>query len=177
LVWKAPPHPVCEPVDTSLTCPCTGFAYGEAGDLDLVRLRDGKEIDRTNLNSFFTDAPEAAAVVQRWAADYEHDFDGFQRPGFARQVALALDGAGDGTSPITIMMAPRLSSISRQKRVRAERAMESWLGFRRETASACLWDRLTSGTTPLFIQKRNGKDCAMRRSHRDAGLAVRRSWG
>ena len=31
LEWAEPPKPYCEPSEGSLTCPCTGFAYGESG--------------------------------------------------------------------------------------------------------------------------------------------------
>lgn len=53
-----------------MSCPCSGFAFGEAGQLDIVRLRDGKEVDRLPLNPLFeADLPEYSgkAVVQRWA--------------------------------------------------------------------------------------------------------------
>jgi hypothetical protein len=71
LQWKNPPRAACEPSDISLTCPCTGFAYGETGDLDVVRLRDGREVKRLPVKSFFTDAPDSGgAVVQRWQPDY-----------------------------------------------------------------------------------------------------------
>src|ERR1019366_3047890 len=47
LQWLTIPHPECD-VATEMwhTVPCEGFAYGEAGRLDLVRLRDGHEYDR-----------------------------------------------------------------------------------------------------------------------------------
>lgn len=69
LVWKHAPKPACSPDDAvSFTCPCTGFAYGERGQLDLVRKKDGREIDRLPLTPLFdavpTNPPEA--VVQRW---------------------------------------------------------------------------------------------------------------
>ena len=40
LEWEAPPQPVCAPdEDYWATCPCSGFAFGESGKLDLVRFR------------------------------------------------------------------------------------------------------------------------------------------
>jgi len=30
LKWRTAPKPVCEPNELALTCPCMGFAYGEA---------------------------------------------------------------------------------------------------------------------------------------------------
>jgi hypothetical protein len=65
LQWAAKPKPACKPSEDSLTCPCEGFAYGEAGDLFLVRLRNGHQIDRLRLTRFFTEW-SGAAVVQRW---------------------------------------------------------------------------------------------------------------
>lgn len=82
LQWAAVPTPYCgsNEGDISLTCPCMGFAYGETGDLYLIRVRDGIEIDRLHLTSLFGEYP--AAVVQRWLADDEHDFKLSQRDDF-----------------------------------------------------------------------------------------------
>ena len=69
LVWKSAPGPACSADDVeAFTCPCTGFAFGEAGQIDLVRLKDGHEIDRLSLTPLFRDAPvhPAEAIVQRW---------------------------------------------------------------------------------------------------------------
>jgi hypothetical protein len=46
LRWKSPPKPACEPNDVSLTCPGAGFAYGEAGELELIRKQVNSELDR-----------------------------------------------------------------------------------------------------------------------------------
>jgi hypothetical protein len=78
LEWKTDPKPACGPVDDSLTCPCTGFAYGEAGALDLVRLESGREIDSLSLTDLFdegspNDPPEA--ILQRWKPESPQDFD------------------------------------------------------------------------------------------------------
>lgn len=74
LQWAAEPKPACEPNEVSLTCPCMGFAYGETGDLSVVRLRDGIEIDRLRLAPLFHgEQPEP--TVQRWAPDSSKDFD------------------------------------------------------------------------------------------------------
>jgi hypothetical protein len=74
LLWNAAPKPYCgaNESDTSLTCPCMGFAYGESGDLYLVRLRNGTEIDRLHLTPLFEEGEEA--VVQRWPKDEERDY-------------------------------------------------------------------------------------------------------
>jgi len=71
LVWKRAPRPACGPDDPgSFTCPCFGFAFGERGQLDLVRMRDGREIDRLHLTPLFghDDFPfvPPEALVQRW---------------------------------------------------------------------------------------------------------------
>jgi len=70
LVWLTPPRPVCMPEDaTASTCPCTGFAYGEAGTLDLVRERPGQSVERLHLTPLFAgeDSPvdDKTAVLQR----------------------------------------------------------------------------------------------------------------
>ncbi len=43
LVWQGKPQSMCGPqdVEMAITCPCTGFAYGEVGKLALVRKRGG----------------------------------------------------------------------------------------------------------------------------------------
>src|SRR5258708_10554751 len=45
LEWKTAPKPYCPPVEVPV-CPCNGFGYGESGQLDLVRTRNGREGDR-----------------------------------------------------------------------------------------------------------------------------------
>lgn len=64
LQWNEVPRPYCgaDEIDRALTCPCMGFAYGESGDLYLVRLRNGSEVDRLHLTPFFTE--EESAVLQ-----------------------------------------------------------------------------------------------------------------
>jgi hypothetical protein len=84
LEWNAAPVSVCgaDEVATALSCPCSGFAYGEAGQLSLVRQRPGAAEERLELTSFFkSDAVPVAgglAVLQRWrpipaSADDEDD--------------------------------------------------------------------------------------------------------
>jgi hypothetical protein len=85
LQWRAVPTPYCEPSFDSLTCPCMGFAYGEAGDLFLIRLRGGSEIDRLHLTPLFTEEPNA--IVQRWPTDDKRDFDLSQKEGFSKIVS------------------------------------------------------------------------------------------
>lgn len=102
LEWTSAPKPECGTGDW-YTCPCNGFAFGESGSLDLVRLREGREVERLSLNPFFKawgetgrlivprspitqkdmddpDAPDLPAIVARRPpvrlmqfADYDHD--------------------------------------------------------------------------------------------------------
>jgi hypothetical protein len=54
LVWRQAPTKVCGPEDPdSRTCPCSGFAYGESGKLDLIRTRPGREPDSLSLDTLF----------------------------------------------------------------------------------------------------------------------------
>jgi hypothetical protein len=76
LKWLSPPKPVCEPNEISLTFPCTGFAYGEGGDLVLTRSAFGTEIDRLAVTPFFQETfggTGIVAIIQRWQADYDAD--------------------------------------------------------------------------------------------------------
>jgi hypothetical protein len=75
LVWDGKPGSVCGPdnIDLAMTCPCSGWAYGEYGKLLLVRSRDGQEIERMDLRPLFDkfDSPEpgkvaGSAYLQRW---------------------------------------------------------------------------------------------------------------
>jgi hypothetical protein len=79
LKWTTAPKPVCGPDDiAALTIPCTGFAYGEGGDLVLIRLRSGFEIDRLQLTPLFDEIlgdTGRIAVVQRWQPDDDNDFE------------------------------------------------------------------------------------------------------
>ncbi len=69
LEWRGPTTPVCAPDDpAAYTCPCSGFAFGEAGHLELVRERDGRTIERLPLDPLFTDgfpAGDGQAALRR----------------------------------------------------------------------------------------------------------------
>lgn len=80
LEWKGQTKPYCgaDEASTAITCPCQGFAYGESGDLYMIRLRDGKEIDRLHLTPLFED--KETAVVQRWPKNDKTDFNP-EKPG------------------------------------------------------------------------------------------------
>jgi len=70
LEWKSTPKPACGPEDGSsaISCPCSGFAYGESGQLDLVRSTSGRETERLELTPFFDKvfADQDGAIVRRW---------------------------------------------------------------------------------------------------------------
>jgi hypothetical protein len=58
LIWARRPATFCEPdeVYMAMTCPCSGWAYGEyGGDLSLVRSRFGHQVERMDLRSLFGD--------------------------------------------------------------------------------------------------------------------------
>lgn len=70
LVWTAPPRPVCW-MDTAMyyTCPCNGFAFGEAGHASLLRYRGGVERERLPLGPLFGEdsigGPGVALIPKR----------------------------------------------------------------------------------------------------------------
>lgn len=69
LEWKSPPTPACGPEDilSASTCPCSGFAYGESGQLNLVRSKGDREIERLELTPFFDEVLYPGhAVLRRW---------------------------------------------------------------------------------------------------------------
>lgn len=77
LEWRTQPQPACDPHDEDwYTCPCAGFAYGEKGQLDLVRRIPGKSDERFPLTPFFHEYQMSAplAVLPRWPV-YDGDFD------------------------------------------------------------------------------------------------------
>ncbi|HEX7578811.1 MAG TPA: hypothetical protein VF580_02340, partial [Thermoanaerobaculia bacterium] len=86
LEWAKPPLPACEASDPIwFTCPCSGFAFGEKGELNLVRSRGGQDVERMELTPLF-DADLAdgggAAVVSRWKPLPEDEKDP-EDPGLA----------------------------------------------------------------------------------------------
>jgi hypothetical protein len=95
LVWQGRPKPVCgvEDVEMAITCPCTGFAYGEMGKLALVRKRDGKVIDRMQLGPLFDELPadnSNGLAAMQWrpmkSSDFDRASDGAS-PAFRAEVA------------------------------------------------------------------------------------------
>ncbi len=80
LAWQGRPRSICGPedVEMAITCPCTGFAYGELGKLELQRKRGGKVVDRMDLGPLFRELPadnsDGLAAMQ-WRQMTQHDFD------------------------------------------------------------------------------------------------------
>lgn len=91
LEWRAKSSPVCGPQSDDLvewtTCPCSGFEFGESGELDLVRARPGAPEERLPLDPFFADGetPGPGAVLPRWPVR-KGDEDAAENEGFAAAV-------------------------------------------------------------------------------------------
>jgi hypothetical protein len=70
LEWKTPLKSACGAEDVYwYTCPCAGFAYGEAGGADLVQISNGREIDRLSLTALFDENLSNVgklAILPRW---------------------------------------------------------------------------------------------------------------
>lgn len=68
LEWKQSPVAACA-VDNAdaFTCPCAGFAYGEQGPVNLIRMRGDRVIERLALAPFFTrDGGWGEPILQQW---------------------------------------------------------------------------------------------------------------
>jgi hypothetical protein len=96
LVWHGRPKPICGPddVEMAVTCPCTGFAYGEMGKLSLVRKRGGKVVERLALGPYFEDLPASNSdglAAMQWRPmdprDFDEALDQGPSPGFSAAVA------------------------------------------------------------------------------------------
>jgi hypothetical protein len=95
LEWVKPPVPHCSPGDDDwMICPCNGFAYGERGDLELVRKRQGKEEERFSLTRLFEygdNFPVLAddkrqAILMKWEPRKD-DIGNYKLPGFIVEVS------------------------------------------------------------------------------------------
>lgn len=62
LEWRKPPTPQCMDESWS-TCPCDGIEFGEEGELDLVREREGAAEERLHLDALFMNH---TAALPRW---------------------------------------------------------------------------------------------------------------
>jgi hypothetical protein len=94
LTWRSKPISVCGPdeIEMAMTCPCTGWAYGEAGDLVLERFRAGRVIEHLRLAPLFGkyDYPDAKRVegkayVARWPFRLS-DIDRAEEPRLASEI-------------------------------------------------------------------------------------------
>lgn len=121
LEWVRPPMPTCMGDEGLASCPCAAFAFGEVGDLDLVRVRPGSPDERLHLNPLFDEhdaklrrwlptaaeqkalkAPSATELQARAVApimtfaDYDHD-------GRATEFLLAVDSMPCGHVPTIVV--------------------------------------------------------------------------
>ena len=100
LEWKTKPTPACgaDDAEISLTCPCSGFAFGEQGPLTLVRIRSDGSTEHLELGPLFekkdnpvVGAVNGQAILQRWApiesTGSDGDFERAHENDFATQVA------------------------------------------------------------------------------------------
>jgi hypothetical protein len=97
LVWLDPPQPYCHVAAESITAPCRGFEDGEAGELDLVRLRDGREVDRLHLTPLYTG--NRALLPKRPVlklADYDRD-------GAPTELVLQVEAIDSSTYPSVLV--------------------------------------------------------------------------
>lgn len=80
LQWESPTTPACSPdePDNWPTCPCVGLAFGECGELALVRKRPGHADERLALS-------DVAGCLQRWEVQ-PYDLRERDSPGFAARV-------------------------------------------------------------------------------------------
>jgi hypothetical protein len=92
LEWANPPKPACSPDEPDIwsTCPCSGFAFGQRGNLVLVRKKPGGQEERFALTQLFDgefDAPGdlGEVVLLRWDVD-KKDMDKSKSPDFAARV-------------------------------------------------------------------------------------------
>jgi len=91
LEWESPPGPACAPDEPEwMTCPCNGFAFGERGNLVLVRQKPGQDEERFALGQLFEekfDGPGIAGevVLRRWDVQ-EKDMEESHSPDFAARV-------------------------------------------------------------------------------------------
>ncbi len=118
LEWAKSPVPTCVD-DAWSTCPCAGFAFGEKGDLDLVRSRPGAADEHLRLDSLFDDQdshlrrwkptkaddgkkPNIADLAMRPVdtvmkfADYDHD-------GRATEMVLQIGASACGHTPSVVV--------------------------------------------------------------------------
>jgi hypothetical protein len=91
LEWASPPVSACGPEGNDWSiCPCEGFAYGESGDLNLIRRRAGQKDERLSLTDLFKygdDTPVSGdAILKRWNVGKKDDIDMSGSPAFVARV-------------------------------------------------------------------------------------------
>ncbi len=93
LEWIGPTKPACGPEDPGwMNCPCTGFAFGERGNLELVRSRPGVKEERLPIAPLFKygdDHPsgDQEAALLRWDI-HKKDFTDCDTPDFPSRVRV-----------------------------------------------------------------------------------------
>jgi hypothetical protein len=81
LKWTGPVKPACGAADLpqASTCPCSGFAYGEQGQLLLERKRGGTTVETMKLAPLFAESESPGdsgnAVLRRWPRNDNDPFD------------------------------------------------------------------------------------------------------
>lgn len=97
LTWSGPVKPACAAtqLEEAMSCPCTGFAYGEQGRLYLERQRAGAAAERLNLSTLFdgdydTPVDNGNAILPRILRGPTDPLDRVDNPAQARSFARAL---------------------------------------------------------------------------------------
>jgi len=86
LEWRTPPVPACDSSYELIVCPCDGFAFGEEGELDLVRKARGRAEERLPLTPYFKSLGERdLAILQKWPR-YRNDADSADSATLLRRV-------------------------------------------------------------------------------------------
>ena len=96
LRWAGPVRPVCpaSALAQAATCPCSGFAYGEQGQLFLDRERDGAAVETMALTTLFKDidnpADQGNAALARWPRLPHDPSDDIADPGARKAFDIEL---------------------------------------------------------------------------------------
>ncbi|HAT30941.1 MAG TPA: hypothetical protein DCW29_08880 [Janthinobacterium sp.] len=75
LKWLGPVKPACAAteLESAMSCPCAGFAYGEEGRLTLERLMPNGSSEQLDLGQFFDETDGASepghGILRRWNRD------------------------------------------------------------------------------------------------------------
>jgi hypothetical protein len=99
LEWLDEPKPYCRVEAFAVTSLCRGFEYGEAGTLDLVRLREGREIDRLRLTPLFDDR---RAILPRRSVRILA-LEDYDRDGSATEFVLQVAAIDSSTYPSVLI--------------------------------------------------------------------------